>query len=80
MASIVFSSDGSGFLYCLYMGKCSRCMACLLTSRTAVVRELWIAVVYCLASIISTVTVKAFVNIREIWQGVNKNFLSSDGD
>lgn len=53
-------------------------MGCLLTFGTAVVRGLWIAVVCCLAFIISTMAVKVFVNIREIWQEVNRNFLSSD--
>lgn len=57
------------------MGKYSRCVGCLLTFGTAVVKGLWIAVVWCLAFIISTLAVKVFVNIREIWQEVNKNFI-----
>lgn len=64
-------------LYCVCMGKYSRCMVCLLTFdyRTAVVKELLVAGVCCLAFIVSTMAVKVFVNIREIWQEVNKNFL-----
>lgn len=75
MTSIPIDSDRSGFLYCVCMGKYSRCMGCLLTFGTAVVKELWVAVVCCLAFIISTMAVKVFANIREIWQEVNKNFL-----
>lgn len=63
------------FVYCLCMGKYSRCMGCLLTFGTAVVRGLWVAVVCCLAFIISSMAVKVFVNIWEIWQEVSKNFL-----
>lgn len=75
MTSIVLNSDGSGLLYCLCMGKYSRCMGCLLTFGTAVVGGLWIAVVCCLAFIISTRALEVFVNIREMWQEVN-NFFS----
>lgn len=78
--SSLFNSDGSGFLYCPCMGQYSRCMECLLTFGISVVRGLWIVMVYCLAFIISTMAVKVFVNIREICQEVNKNFLPSDED